>query len=123
MSRVDQTDAFSLLARAAGGDGDAWGALLAQHQQRLQGVASFRLDPRLRGRVDAADVVQEAFITATARRADFFGQSAQPLRPWLGAAPVSQNAADKPALQLRSFVQMEGGGYFFAPSIAELAKL
>jgi deferrochelatase/peroxidase EfeB len=51
------------------------------------------------------------------------GQSAQPLRPWLGAAPVSQNAADKPALQLRSFVQMEGGGYFFAPSIAELAKL
>ena len=71
------------MARAAGGDGDAWGALLARHQQRLQGVVSFRLDPRLRGRVDTADVMQEAFITATARRADFFAQSAQPLFLWL----------------------------------------
>jgi RNA polymerase sigma-70 factor (ECF subfamily) len=62
---------------------EAWGALLAQHQQRLHGVVSFRLDPRLRGRVDAADVVQEALITATARRADFFAQSAQPLFLWL----------------------------------------
>ena len=83
MRPVDETEAVSLLARAAGGDGDAWGALLARHHERLQGVVSFRLDPRLRGRVDAADVVQEAFITATARRADFFGQSAQPLFLWL----------------------------------------
>lgn len=36
------------------------------------------VDPRLRGRVDAADAVQEAFAT-TAGRAEFFGQSAQPL--------------------------------------------
>jgi len=37
----------------------------------------------LQGRVDAADVIQDAFIVATARRADFFGQSAQPLFLWL----------------------------------------
>ena len=43
------------MGRAAGGDVDAWGALLAQHQDRLQRVASFRLDSRLRGRIDAAD--------------------------------------------------------------------
>jgi RNA polymerase sigma-70 factor (ECF subfamily) len=73
----------SLLARAGGGDGAAWGALLALHQDRLQTVAAFRLDPRLRGRVDAADVVQEAFIAATAHRAEFFQQSAQPLFLWL----------------------------------------
>ena len=46
-------------------------------------MLAFRLDPRLRGRVDAADVIQEAFIVATARRADFFEQSAQPLFLWL----------------------------------------
>jgi RNA polymerase sigma-70 factor (ECF subfamily) len=41
------------------------------------------MDERLRGRLDAADVVQEAFIAATNRRADFFGQSSQPLFLWL----------------------------------------
>jgi RNA polymerase sigma-70 factor (ECF subfamily) len=72
-----------LLNRAAHGDADAWGALLAQHQGRLAQFIAFRLDPRLRGRIDAADVIQDAFIVATARRADFFGQSAQPLFLWL----------------------------------------
>jgi RNA polymerase sigma-70 factor (ECF subfamily) len=46
-------------------------------------VASFRLDPRLRGRIDAADVMQEAFVSATQRRAEFFEQSTQPLFLWL----------------------------------------
>jgi len=83
MNAVDGLDPGSLLARAAGGDMEAWGALLAQHQTRLAGMVSFRLDPRLRGRVDAGDVVQEAFIVATQRRAAFFGQSVQPLFLWL----------------------------------------
>jgi RNA polymerase sigma-70 factor (ECF subfamily) len=83
MNGEDGSDAALLLARAADGDIDAWGALLARHQERLACVASFRLDPRLRGRVDAADVMQEAFIAATARRTEFFQQSAQPLFLWL----------------------------------------
>jgi RNA polymerase sigma-70 factor (ECF subfamily) len=83
MNAQDEPEAASLLARAAGGDVDAWGALLARHQERLRCVVSFRLDPRLRGRVDAADVLQEAFIAATERRSAFFGQSAQPLFLWL----------------------------------------
>jgi len=72
-----------LLARAAAGDVAAWGALLAQHQDRLLDVITFRLDPRLRGRIDAADVLQETFIAATARRDEFFQQSSQPLFLWL----------------------------------------
>ena len=72
-----------LLHRAAGGDVDAWGALLVLHQERLKSIVAFRLDPRLRGRVDAADVMQEAFIAATSRREEFFQQSAQPLFLWL----------------------------------------
>ena len=83
MNADDGLGAASLMDRAAGGDADAWGALLAQHQERLQCVLAFRLDPRLRGRVDAADVIQEAFIVATVRRADFFGQAGQPLFLWL----------------------------------------
>jgi len=38
-------------------------------------IVEFRMDPQLRGRVDAADVVQEAFIATTTRQAEFFGQS------------------------------------------------
>ena len=83
MDAQDSPDADRLMARAADGDADAWGALLARHQQRLQCVAAFRLDTRLRGRVDAADVMQEAYAAATARQAEFFGQSVQPLFLWL----------------------------------------
>ena len=83
MIRQNEPDPALLLDRAAGGDADAWGALLARHKERLQCVASFRLYPRLRGRIDAADVMQEVFVAATARRAEFFRQSAQPLFLWL----------------------------------------
>src|SRR5687768_6530507 len=71
-----------LLLRATD-DAEAWGTLLHQHADRLCNMIDFRLDARLRGRVDAADVIQEAFIVATARRADFFKQTAQPLFLWL----------------------------------------
>jgi RNA polymerase sigma-70 factor, ECF subfamily len=83
MNSGDPPETASLLNRAAEGDIDAWGALLALHQVRLLEVITFRLDPRLRGRIDAADVMQETFIAATARRAEFFQQSAQSLFLWL----------------------------------------
>ena len=83
MSDDESPDAAVLLDRAAGGDMDAWGTLLARHEGRLRPVVSFRLAARLRGRIDVADVMQEAFIAATERRAEFFGQSGQSLFLWL----------------------------------------
>lgn len=83
MNVDDPPESDLLLNRAASGDNDAWGALLACHQERLLGVIAFRLDPRLRGRIDAADVLQESFIAATAHRAEFFQQASQPLFLWL----------------------------------------
>ena len=82
MNVEDASDAESL-ARAAGGDLDAWGALLAQNSERLRRVASFRLNPRLQSRVDAADVLQETFIAATERRAEFFQKPGRSLFLWL----------------------------------------
>ena len=76
-------DPASLLTRAAAGDAEAWGALLVRHQDRLASIVCFRLDPRLRGRVDAADVLQEVFVAATTRRHEFFAQTTQPLFLWL----------------------------------------
>ena len=72
-----------LTARAAAGDSDAWGALVTAYEERLLRMVSFRLDARLRGRVDAADVVQEAFVEAAAHRADYFAGPAVSLFLWL----------------------------------------
>ena len=72
-----------LLARAEDGDGAAWGALLTAEQDRLVRMVAFRMDPRLRGRIDAADVVQEAFVAASANREIYFRERTVPLFLWL----------------------------------------
>jgi RNA polymerase sigma-70 factor (ECF subfamily) len=72
-----------LLARAAAGDGAAWGALLNTHQERLARMVALRMDPRLRGRIDAADVVQDAFVEASAHREAYFRAPTVPLFLWL----------------------------------------
>ena len=56
---------------------------LAQHERRLCRRVGFRLDPTLRGRVDASDVVQEAYLQAADRREDYFRQPMLPLFLWL----------------------------------------
>lgn len=72
-----------LLAQAATGDGVAWGALLTAEQERLIRMVAFRMDSRLRGRIDAADVVQEAFVQASVHREDFFRSPEMSLFLWL----------------------------------------
>lgn len=62
----ESTLSESLLRRAAAGDPDAWGRLLAAHQEQLARMVAFRMDPRLQGRVDALDIVQDAFVEASA---------------------------------------------------------
>lgn len=71
------------LTRAAHGDGEAWGTLLTTHQARLARMVAFRMDPRLRGRIDATDVVQDAFVEASAHRDAYFRSPSVPLFLWL----------------------------------------
>jgi RNA polymerase sigma-70 factor, ECF subfamily len=81
---TDKTpDPDQLLVRAAAGDGAAWGALLTAHQERLARMVAFRMDPRLRGRIDAADIVQDAFVEASEHREDYFRAPTVPLFLWL----------------------------------------
>src|SRR3954469_11016031 len=77
-------EADRMFALAAAGDTVAWGSLLMQHGDRLCRMATFRLDSRLRGRVDASDVVQEAYLEAADHRSDYFGGAERaPLFLWL----------------------------------------
>src|SRR5438067_13825996 len=72
-----------LIVRAAAGDSGAWGELLTTHQQRLARMVEFRMDPRLRVRLDANDVVQEAFVEASEHRGDYFRTQPASLLLWL----------------------------------------
>ncbi|HEV8606553.1 MAG TPA: hypothetical protein VGQ99_14360 [Tepidisphaeraceae bacterium] len=46
-------------------------------------MVAFRLDPRLQGRVDASDIIQEAHLEAAAHREDYFRHGELPLFLWL----------------------------------------
>ena len=71
-------------ARAAAGDAGAWGALLTEHDERLRRMVAFRMDPRLQGRIDAADVLQEVYLQAADHRDDYFRlPDAVPVFLWL----------------------------------------
>jgi RNA polymerase sigma-70 factor (ECF subfamily) len=72
-----------LLRRSAQGDQAAWGELLERHRDRLRRMVMLRLDRRLQGRVDASDVLQEAYIEASRRLADYLGRPDMPFFVWL----------------------------------------
>jgi RNA polymerase sigma-70 factor (ECF subfamily) len=71
------------LQQAAQGDSREWGALLERHRQRLRRMVALRLDRRLQGRIDASDVIQEAFLEASARLAEYVRQPDMPFFLWL----------------------------------------
>src|SRR5262249_38721483 len=53
------------------------------HRPYLLRVVELRLDPKLRGRVDPSDVVQEAQLDAFRRLADYLQRQPMPFRLWL----------------------------------------
>jgi RNA polymerase sigma-70 factor (ECF subfamily) len=72
-----------LLRQVAGGDQAAWGNLLEKHRQQLHKMVELRLDPRLYGRLDASDVIQEAYLTASTQLPDYLKNPTIPFHLWL----------------------------------------
>jgi RNA polymerase sigma-70 factor (ECF subfamily) len=64
--RIEPDDA-ALEEALRGGDDTAFGSLFENHRVRLTRMVGFRLDPRLVGRIDPEDVLQETFIEAEKR--------------------------------------------------------
>jgi RNA polymerase sigma-70 factor (ECF subfamily) len=79
----DSSGTGRLLRAAADGDSESWGALLERHRDRLWRMVALRLDPRLQGRIDASDVIQEAYLEASARLAEYLSRPAMPFFLWL----------------------------------------
>jgi RNA polymerase sigma-70 factor, ECF subfamily len=72
-----------LVARAAAGDREAIVELLERYRSRLRRMVALRLDPRLKGRVDASDVIQEGYLDAMRRLDEFIRDPTVPFYIWL----------------------------------------
>jgi RNA polymerase sigma-70 factor (ECF subfamily) len=72
-----------LMEQAAAGDPQACERLLRRHRSKLVDFVDAHLDPILRTRLDASDVVQEAQIEAARRLPDSLSRRPMPFRVWL----------------------------------------
>ncbi len=72
-----------IVARAAAGDREAIVELLGHYRDRLKRMVELRLDPRLQGRVDASDVIQEGYLDAIRRVEEYIRDPSVPFYIWL----------------------------------------
>jgi RNA polymerase sigma-70 factor (ECF subfamily) len=72
-----------LLEQARAGDKEALNRLFAQHRARLRRMVDLRLDRRLQARIDASDVIQEAYVEVVTRLNEYVKQPSYPLFLWL----------------------------------------
>src|SRR5262245_5213655 len=69
-------------ARLRAGDAAAAGDLFTQYRDRLKRMVRLRMDRRLQGRLDASDVLQEAFLDVQ-KKAPEFAAKTMPAYLWL----------------------------------------
>lgn len=58
-------------------------SLFDQYRARLERIVEFRMDDRIKSRVDSADVLQEAFIELNCRLTDFLTQPTVSVFVWM----------------------------------------
>src|SRR6266436_1934951 len=82
MSADTQTDE-ELLDAARHGDEPALAVLVERHRDRLERMVRLRMDRRLQGRVDPADVVQEAYLAVRGKFPQYSADPHLPFFLWL----------------------------------------
>src|SRR5215475_8759811 len=81
--RTNPHDNEVLLQRARGGDCSALAELFERHRGRLEQMVRVRLDRRLQGRLDPADVLQEAYLDVARRFKEYVAGPTLPFFLWL----------------------------------------
>ena len=76
-------DPEAIAERLRAGDPAAAGELFTLCRERLKKMVRLRLDRRLQGRLDASDVLQEAFLDVQQKAAGFAAKSDLPAYLWL----------------------------------------
>ena len=86
----DSSETRKMLERAAQGDSSALDTFLAQHRERLRRMVALRMDQRLQGRIDASDVIQEAYLEAWTRLSEYLQSPTIPFFLWLRLLTVQR---------------------------------
>src|SRR5262249_12363307 len=101
----------------------------ARHRGRLRRMVAMRLDRRLRGRVDASDIIQDAYMDAAAGLPEYARRGEMPfflwLR-WLTGMKIHRAHRNHLGCQVRDAgreVSIERGAMPRAPSAAIAARL
>jgi RNA polymerase sigma-70 factor (ECF subfamily) len=76
-------DTSTLVRKAVGGDRAAIEALFARHRAQLTRMIAVRLDPRLKGRLDPSDIVQDVLVEASQKMAAELAGNSVEFYPWL----------------------------------------
>src|SRR5215831_2940454 len=79
----NSAESVDLIERARSGDRQALNTLLTRHRDRLRRMVEMRLDTRLQARLDASDVVQEAYVEVAERLDEYLHDPKLPLFLWL----------------------------------------
>jgi RNA polymerase sigma-70 factor (ECF subfamily) len=80
---ADSAETNRLLMQISAGHRDAFDDLFNRHRGDLRQAVELRLDRRLRARVDASDIVQEAQMEAFRRLDDYLERRPMPFSLWL----------------------------------------
>ena len=72
-----------LLERVRGGDQNALAEMFTRCRERLRRMVRLRLDRRLQGRIDASDVLQEAYVEISRRAVEYAARPELPFFLWL----------------------------------------
>ena len=72
-----------LLEQARAGNKEALSVLFSRHRPRLRRMVELRLDRRLQARIDASDVIQEAYVEVVIRLNEYLIAPSYPLFLWL----------------------------------------
>lgn len=79
----DSSQTQQLLDAARAGDAAARSALLERHRAALARMVGLRMDPLLKRRLDASDIVQDVLVEAHRRLTDYLAQTRMPFHLWL----------------------------------------
>lgn len=81
--RGPATDELKALQEAGPERDQVLGRLFESHRRRLLKMIHLRMDPRLRERVGASDVLQDAYMEISARVGDYLADPRMPFFLWL----------------------------------------
>jgi RNA polymerase sigma-70 factor (ECF subfamily) len=83
MTKLTNIDLQVLIQNARTGDSNSIGELLERYRPFLTNIAEWEIGPQLRKRIDAADVVQIAFMDASRDFEQFRGTTENEFSAWL----------------------------------------